>query len=129
MWPRARVRRATTADKQRRERLVDTVTAVKWAPPEDIAQAMDATKGTPFLWRDLLTSQMTGHQIAPIELEGATIYPESFILQLLRALNTLGKGKTGPLTRWPDRWRAISAGTAGSVYTSQGVGQVPKWIP
>jgi len=127
IWPRERKRRRTRADKNRNERLIDLVTAIKWAPPIDIENAMDAVKGTPFLWRDLLTSQMTGHQIAPVEIDGRVIYPESFVLQLLRALDTFATKPSSPLTRYPGRWRAQPIGTAGTRYTSKGPGQTPVW--
>jgi len=126
-WPRERVRRRTRADKKRNERLTDLVTAIKWAPPIDIANAMEAVQGTPFLWRDLLTSQMTGHQIAPIELEGKTIYPETFVLQVLRALDSLSTSASAPLARYAGRWRAQPPGPPGSRFTTHGVGNPPTW--
>jgi len=128
-WPPPRSRRPTQADLQRRERLTDLTWAVKYATADEVRDAMDSVKGTPFLWRDLLVSQYAGHQIAPINYNGITLYPETFRKQVVRALDTIGGAISGPPVRDVDRWRAYRPAAAGTVFTSNGPDAIPTWQP
>jgi len=127
IWPRKRAARRSLAQLAREEYLVALNTAILYASVDELQQAMDATKNSGLLWRDALTSQYAGHQIAPIQLDGIVCYPESFVRQVRRALDTLAGSITGPVYRATDAWRANRPAQAGTIFTSNGEGQNPSW--
>lgn len=127
VWPRTRGKLKNAAQRRNQERLKDLVTAVRYATPDEVSDAINATRGTPLLWRDLLTVQYSGHMVVPVTVDGKRFYPATYTAQVLRALDTLTTRPSGPIYRATDAWRANIPGPAGSVFTSAGPGQNPLW--
>ena len=92
-----------------------------------VSEAMDATRGTLLLWRDLLTSLMAGSLVAVTTTEGRTIYPDRYRRLVMRALDVLDQLPRGMLIRHADRWHITPWGPAGTRLISQGPGLPPTW--
>lgn len=109
------------------EQIEGSIWAIRYMDGGMVSEAMDATRGTLLLWRDLLTSLMAGSLVAVTTTEGRTIYPDRYRRLVMRALDALDRVSTGILTRRGDRWHIDPWGPAGTRLTSQGPGMPPTW--
>lgn len=115
----------------RRKAAVEALEASHWAirytHSSLVAAAMDATRGSLILWRDLLTAQMAG-TLTAIDLDtGRTVYPDRYRRLVAAALDRLDMHPAGLLMRDADRWHIVPWGPAGTVLTSRGPGMTPAW--
>lgn len=120
-------RRMSRRRREAIEQLEGSIWAIRYMDGTLVAQAIDATRHSLILWRDLLTATMAGTLLAMRTTDGRLIVPERYRRLVERALDTLDLVTTGMLVRGPDRWHIMGTGQAGQVLTSRGPGAVPEW--
>lgn len=129
MWPRRRKARRTAKQRQKETDFAAVSLAIKWLDPEILSTTIDAAKGSPVLWRDMLTAQFYGTAFL-LDIEGGkTIYPRQFLEKVSGSLDTIGSETGALLVRQIGQWQTVTPAEAGTVWTSTGENTMPQWKP
>lgn len=126
-WPIGRGKSGNPVVRHNQEWFAQAQAAYKVTAPQIIATAIQATAGTPFLPRDLLTAAMAG-RLFSITVEGeGTLYPVAARIDVSQSIDILGNKEGQLLIRTNDLWLQLPAGKIGQPLISQGVGKAPEW--
>lgn len=101
----------------------------KYTDGMSAARAIELTKGTGLYPRDIILRAMRGRLLFLTDETGKTWYPMAAIQDISDTLDILAQDIGSVLARATDRWRALPAGAAGEVLTSQGADVLPEWQP
>lgn len=129
-WPkkRGRIRNPKTADQV--EWFRQAQMACKYWPANIYAEIVRATKGTPFMPRDVMTMIMATRLAALDTPDGRTIYPMVARQDISQSLDVLAQVPGSMLYRNEDWWLAIEAPSEpGLVLTWQDIAGGPQWLP
>lgn len=120
-------RRMSRRRREAIDQLEGSIWAIRYTDGSLVSQAMEATRHSLILWRDLLTATIAGTLLAIRTTDGRLIVPERYRRLVERALDTLDPIQAGMLVRDANRWRILPLGLAGQVLTSRGPGATPEW--
>lgn len=128
-WPRKRSAAEVAAQKDRTEWFAQAQQLTKYVTRGQMVAAFDATRGTPFYPRDILTMAMAGRVFVFHDPDGNEVWPLAIRTDVSQALDIIGKSPGALLWRDTNNWNIINPGTAGQYLTSQGPGAAPAWQP
>lgn len=126
-WPRKQTAAERAKKRDREEWFRQANILTKYVIPEQAIIAIEATRGTPFMPRDLLVMAMAGRVFGYREPGGRTIYPMGARSDVSASLDVFTQTVGGLLARGSEFWEAVDPGTAGQALVSQGPNALPAW--
>lgn len=118
-WPRKRGAAKTQAQRDAQEKFRQSQIATRYISPTQMADMIDARRGTPILPRDILTSMLAGTLIAPILEDGRKLYPMAFRNVVSDSLDAISQTPGKTLIRGDVYWEEADPPTppSGSSWT------------
>lgn len=126
-WPKPRGGPRTDKELYWQEWFREANLCAKYAPPEDQIAARQATAKTVWKPRDLLIKAMRGRMWSFITPEGRKIHSMAMYEDTSDSLDVIAQYPGSFLVRGSEYWEYLTPGPSGSVLTSQGEGQIPRW--
>jgi len=96
--------------------------------PSQFATAIEDVKGSLYMPRDALMASMAGNYVECDYPGYGHMYPRKYAVQIQNTLDTISQVEGTVLYRGPVKWDALYPGTKGQVLSTQGAGQIPKWV-
>jgi len=129
-WPKKRPYAPTARQLLARQTFAETVAFIKNPDEEDMKQAVDLSKGTSLLWRDVLMMAANGTLFTVKDAAGNTYFGARTVSQTIQNLLDGISDEPGTiLGRTASGWQVLLPATQGFVLTSQGAGNSPLWAP
>ncbi|MGA7966797.1 MAG: hypothetical protein WCB49_13105 [Gammaproteobacteria bacterium] len=129
-WPRARVGPGSPAQQDSQKAFSQ---AVRWARnpmQQELQVALDLSKDTGYLPRDVLISAIYGRLVVAYMKNGKTIRGVRDLAGDIQALlDSIADAPGTILVRTATGWSGIAAGLADDVLTAGGAGVPPRWAP
>ncbi len=126
-WPGPRTGEPTPRQQVMRTWFKKAQLLIKSGAAQQLVVAELATRGTPWLPRDLITSAMAGRLFAITVPGDRTYYPMAARQDVSASLDILGENKGDVLVRQNELWTALAPGLPGQVLGARGAGQSPVW--
>lgn len=127
-WPKKRGRPKSNKTRQQNALFTECSWAIKFLPGILHAQAIQATKGTPLLPRDILMQQMFGRFCAVKLPDGRRIYPMAARQDISESLDILSQVPGTILVRGPEFWYGLEPGDPGDVLSIDSGTGLPAYI-
>lgn len=128
-WPRKRTKAEKEAQKERTEWFRQAQWLGKYITAGQRAQLIEATAGTPFYPRDLITMAMAGRLFVFTDQQGNKVWPMAIRTDVSQALDIIGHAEGALLFRDTNTWNTLNPADAGWFLKSQGPGMAPAWAP
>lgn len=128
-WPRSRPGNQSVWQLHGQELMRQAAAAVKVTTPDQIAWAMEITKGTRFLWRDVLYKCLYARLPKIILEDGTRLVPMPTRVNISELLDNVDWTPGTMLFRGDRYWLPVPPGANGDVLRFTSVGTVPVWGP
>lgn len=121
--------------KQLSKRQLETMTefrqlanAAKAATPQDIEAAMRMSKGSQYLWRDLIFMANAGRLFHFMLPDGRKVFSMAARTNISDVLEAISQTPGAILIRAENWWDVIMPGPPGTVLTMPDEGAIPRWL-
>lgn len=126
-WPRKPRGRKSPKQLANMERFRQAQKLIPHIAPHEMVTAIEATKDTLYLPRDLITAAMYGRTFS-IAVQGQrTLVPMAFKKDVSFSLDTISVQPGGMMVRGGEFWDPLPQGLSGQVLVSRGSGAQPQW--
>lgn len=103
-WPATRKKKINPKTAEQMEWFRQAQAATKYLAPDMLFNAIEATKGTPLLPRDVLTMMFAGRLVAITMPDGKTKYSRAAMNDVSTSLDTISQTPGDTLVRGPNGW-------------------------